>query len=92
MLGVHSLVNLNQDSSFQLADVDNFHVHQDWNPTADNYDADIAIAVLGRKISFNRFVQPICLWTFTTSYEDLVNSEANVAGWGQTDVNASEFS
>jgi hypothetical protein len=78
------LSSLNKEASLQLANVNSFKIHQDWNPTAENYDADIALAILGRTISFNNFVQPICLWTFTTSYEDLIWKQAIIAGWGQT--------
>lgn len=64
-------------------------VHQDWNPSDDRYDADIALAVLQQTIHFTKFVRPICLWTSTSSYHDLVGHAGYIAGWGKTDFTAS---
>jgi hypothetical protein len=85
------LTTLNLETNYILANVAKFEIHPQWDKNSKNYDADVALAVLGRTIPFNSFVQPICLWTSTSSYEDLVGKEATVAGWGRSDQNASEF-
>jgi len=36
-------------------------MHHDWNPYTPAYDADIAILELRRKVTFNDFIQPICI-------------------------------
>jgi len=37
------------------------HIHHDWNPYIDSYDADIAILELEEEVNFNRYIQPICI-------------------------------
>lgn len=61
-------------------------VHPEWNFQSESYDADVAIAVLARTIPFNKFVRPICLWTETNSYEDLIGQQGVIAGWGKTEM------
>lgn len=62
--------------------VTDIHIHPDWNYKTQNYDADIAIAVLLRTIVFNKFVKPICLWPSAQTYDDIVGVKGVVAGWG----------
>lgn len=85
------MTDLSHETDYILAPVAKFEVHFEWNPqNLQNFDADIALAILGRVISFSTFVQPICLWTSSNGFEDLVNKEGTVAGWGRSDENASE--
>lgn len=63
-------------------------VHPDWNPNDDKYDADIALAILIKVVNFNVFIMPICLWTDTSSYEDIEGKKGVVAGWGKTEFKA----
>jgi hypothetical protein len=65
-----------------------FVIHPDWSYGSDQYDADIAIAILTRTITFSKFVKPICIWTSTTSHDDLIGRKGIVAGWGKTEFNA----
>jgi V8-like Glu-specific endopeptidase len=90
-IGKYDLTTLNQETNYILANVAKFEIHPEWDKNSKNFDADVALAILGRKIPFSNFVQPICLWTSTSSYEDLVGKEVTVAGWGRSDQNASEF-
>jgi len=36
-------------------------IHRDWNVEAESFDADIAILTLSNDVTFNRYIQPICL-------------------------------
>jgi secreted trypsin-like serine protease len=87
-LGKHN-INLLSEQYNVVSSVVKFVIHPDWNSNDDRYDADIAIAVLTRKISFNKFIIPICLWTSTSNTDDLVGKTGVIAGWGKTKVNAS---
>lgn len=71
-----------------VSGVSEFIVHSDWNYNAESYDADIAIAVLTRTVTFSKFVKPICLWTNTIGYNDLIGKNGFVAGWGKTEKDA----
>lgn len=79
---------LNGEPGSIVSGVSEFIIHPDWNHTADSYDADIAIAVLSRTVVFNKFVKPICLWTGTIGYDDLIGKEGIIAGWGKTERDA----
>ena len=37
------------------------NIHPDWNTLTQAYDADIAVLVLEKEVTFNEHVQPICL-------------------------------
>lgn len=87
-LGKYNLENLAGDHYFIVSGVDRFDVHPDWNINDDKYDADIAIAILIRTIGFTKFIKPICLWTGSSSYEDLVGRKGTIAGWGKTEYSA----
>lgn len=86
-LGKHSLESLSE-KNYLVSGVSQFIIHPEWNFADAQYDADIAIAVLFRTITFTKFVKPICLWTATTSYKDIVGRSGVVAGWGKTETEA----
>lgn len=85
-IGKHNLEALGGESGFVYSGVAQLIVHPSWNHTDDRYDADIAIAVLVRTVTFNRFVKPICLWQETTDFQDLIGKKGVVAGWGKTEL------
>ena len=51
----------------------------DWKPRHPAYDADIAILFVASEITYNAFVQPICL---PASEVDVFNVRGSVAGYG----------
>lgn len=63
-------------------------IHPQWNPRDTRFDADLALAVLIKPIAFTKFIKPICLWTATPSYNDLVGRGGIVVGWGKTATSA----
>lgn len=89
IIGKHNLESLiDGEQNFIVSGATEFIVHPDWDFNDDRFDADIAIAVLLRTVTFSKFVKPICLWTSTTSYDDLVGKKGVVAGWGKTETKA----
>jgi V8-like Glu-specific endopeptidase len=63
-----------------ISGVSKFVLHPNWSSQSESFDGDIAIAVLLRTIQFTNFIQPICLWTQSKDYKDIVNSIGIVAG------------
>jgi hypothetical protein len=54
-------------------------IHDDWNPSTERFNDDIAILMMERDVHFTNFIKPICLWN------SIVEPSANdgiVAGWG----------
>lgn len=80
ILGGH---NIDQMDGTEVR-VKKFIVHPRWNPSATIFNYDIAVAVLSRRVSFNKYIKPICLPTSSESFEDVVGAKASVAGWGKT--------
>lgn len=62
-----------------------FHIHPKWKTSEIRYDNDIAIVVLSRPVNFNENVRPICIWTKTSNYEDMIERNGIVSGWGLTE-------
>lgn len=60
MLGAHN-VKQSFEKGRTTVKVKNIHIHQDWNPYIDQYDADIAIIELEADVKLSRFIQPICI-------------------------------
>lgn len=87
-IGKYDLESLNGEKNYIVTGVTKLIIHPDWNINSDRYDADIAVAVLFRTIPFSKFVKPICLWTQTISYEDLIGKNGIVAGWGKTEFDS----
>lgn len=92
LIGKHNIDSLQGENNHVLSGVVRLEKHPDWNYLDDRYDADIAIAVLLRTIEFTKYVRPICLWTGTDSYRDLVGKKAVVAGYGKTELTATTSS
>lgn len=86
--GKHNLDSLSGEQGYIVSGVTQLIVHPDWNFLSDRFDADIALAVLLRTVEFSSFVRPICIWTETTSYTDLVGKNGIIAGWGKTEFTA----
>ena len=72
-----------------MSGVSKFVVHPSYNAFVESFDADIAIAVLHRTIQFSNFIKPICLWTQTSNYYDIISKQGVVAGWGKTETSVS---
>lgn len=86
--GKHNIESLTEDRNYIQSGASEFHLHQDWKTDDNRFDADIAVVVLSRRIPFNKFIKPICLWTSTSSYEDIVDRQGIISGWGKTEFDS----
>ena len=65
LFGAYALRNFHKEG--RTSSPENVQVHRDWNPSHENYDANIAIIRFkDDAITFSPKVQPICLWNMTT--------------------------
>lgn len=87
-MGKNNLNTLNGEPGNIVSGVSEFIIHSEWNYNSESYDADIAIAVLSRTVVYNKFVKPICLWTSSIGYQDIIGKNGIVAGWGKTEKDA----
>lgn len=74
----------NLEKNYITSRVSQLVTHPQWNPRDTRFDADLALAILTKPIRFTKFIKPICLWTATPSYNDLVGRAGIVVGWGKT--------
>ncbi|CAG9804120.1 unnamed protein product [Chironomus riparius] len=88
-IGKHLINTFANEKDFVVAPVTSFVIHPEWNAYSGTYDADIAIALLSRTIQFTSFIKPICLWTYTDNYYDIVNKFGVIAGFGKTESSVS---
>lgn len=70
----------NKENDFAVSGASKFIIHPDWQPKKETFDADIAAVVLVKTITFTNFVRPICIWTQTRSYDDIINVQGVIAG------------
>lgn len=80
-LGKSDLNSLNE-RGYITTGVQSISVHSDWGLHEGSYDADIAALVLLKTIIPRRFIMPICIWTSTKSFADLIGSKGTITGWG----------
>ncbi|KAG5681576.1 hypothetical protein PVAND_010995 [Polypedilum vanderplanki] len=88
-LGKYYLNSQPQERDYIISAVAEFKVHSDWNPYAESFDGDIAAAILIRTIQFTNFIRPICIWTATQSYNDIINRNGAIVGYGKTEFSSS---
>lgn len=87
-VGKSNIDSLLKESHYVVSVTQQLIVHPDWSSTSQQYDSDIAIAVLVKTVTFNKFVKPICIWRETSSYRDIVGQYGTVGGWGKTEFDA----
>lgn len=85
-LGKYYLHTQANERDFIISGVSQFFIHTDWNAFSESFDGDIAAAILVRTIQFTNFIQPICIWASTQTYNDIVNVQGIVAGYGKTET------
>lgn len=83
--GKNNLDALIGEKGYVLSTALYLYVHPNWDSGEVLFSNDIAIAVLQRAVVFSFYVKPICIWRKTQSYEDMVQKDGAVAGWGKTD-------
>ncbi|CAG9812257.1 unnamed protein product [Chironomus riparius] len=60
ILGAHNISQSHEKGKITVG-LKATHIHHEWNPNVDSYDADIAILELENEIPFTQFIQPICI-------------------------------
>lgn len=81
-LGRYSLVDWSEVGTV-TSNVEQIVIHTDYKRQRDSYDADIAILIMTRRIEFNEFVRPACLWPGTSSIQEIEGKNGVVVGWGK---------
>lgn len=80
VLGAHDVHRI-EDNITVIATVCRISLHHDWNPDTDDFKGDLAVIKLCGKVTWNRYIRPVCLPTKGVS-----NVTAGVVyGWGQYD-------
>ena len=79
-LGKFNLSVLNEPGS-KSSWVSQIIIHPDWKPQDQNFDADLAVVVLGKEVEFSEFIQPVSL---PPQSENDVTGRGTIAGWGQS--------
>lgn len=80
-IGKYNIESFDDEQNFIVSGVTQLVIHPQWNYRDEHFDADIAVAILVKTLLFTKFVKPICLWTISTSFEDLVGKTAVISGW-----------
>lgn len=82
IFGAHDLTSDDEIGRYELTPK-RIIIHEDWNANSSQYDADLALLRFKKEsITFNLFVQPICLWKSETQ---LSATMGTVAGWGESE-------
>lgn len=81
-LGRYSLIDWSEVGSV-ATNVDQILIHTDYKKQRDSFDADIAILVITKRVEFNEFVRPVCLWPGKSSIQEIEGKNGVVVGWGK---------
>ncbi|CAG9811188.1 unnamed protein product [Chironomus riparius] len=82
LVGVHDLNDRFEIGRSPNA-VQSIILHPDWNPKTEAFDADIAVLVLEEKVTFTKYIQPVCLID-PSSFLTTLNSGV-VVGYGKSE-------
>lgn len=81
-LGRYSLIDWSEVGSVS-SNVEKIVIHTDYKRQRESYDADIAILIMTRRVEFNEFVRPACLWPGLSTIQELEGKKGVVVGWGK---------
>lgn len=81
-LGRYSLIDWSEVGSIST-NVEQIIIHTDYKKQKDSFDADIAILITTKRVEFNQFVRPACLWPGSTNIEEIEGKSGIVVGWGK---------
>lgn len=59
-------------------------IHPDWKTDSNNYDSDIAIAILSASVQYTDYIIPACIYPARKDNSDIVRSFGSLVGWGTT--------
>lgn len=81
-LGRYSLVDWSETGSI-ATNVDQIIIHSDYKIHRDSFDADVAILIMSKRVEYNQYVRPVCLWEPDSSLQDVEGKRGTVVGWGK---------
>lgn len=82
LLGKSDLHDWSEDKIITIG-VSEIVPHPDYLTHNSTFDADIAILWLKKKVAYNKFIKPICLWDQGDSVTKLEGTMGTVVGWGK---------
>lgn len=82
LLGKYNLTS--EEKNVIQSQVMAIHINPQWNASSFKYDADLAILVLNVKVSFSRYIRPVCL---PNKIVPINGMSGSIAGWGLIDNN-----
>lgn len=81
-LGRYNLINWNEVGAIS-ASVDQIIIHPDYKRySSESYDADMAVLIMQRPVTYTQYIRPICLWPERDDIKDIEGNSGSVVGWG----------
>lgn len=71
------------EAGAKAVQVKEIFIHSDYMSKDTSYDADIAVLIMRRRVKFNEFIRPICLWSDVDSLSSIEGQLGTVVGWGK---------
>lgn len=82
-LGQHNIRRLHDSSTISMG-LESLNVHPEFlKDPKGSYDADIAVLVLERAVTFSEFIKPVCLWQEETDETKVFGKTGVIVGWGK---------
>merc|ERR1711994_207541 len=85
MAGAHNVRASSEPHRIEITSYEGF-THPDWN--SNDLNSDIALVKLPSKITFNDYIRPACLPTYSDVGNDYVGEPTTPVGWGKNSDNA----
>jgi len=85
MAGAHNVRASSEPHRVEITSYEGF-THPDWN--SNDLNSDIALVKLPSKITFNDYIRPACLPTYSDVGNDYVAEPTTPVGWGKNSDNA----
>ncbi|KAJ8711115.1 hypothetical protein PYW07_008357 [Mythimna separata] len=86
-LGVHDLEDWNDDI-IVTSTVKRSTIHEGYDTTT--FQNNIIVLTLNKRVTFNRYIRPACLWSGDTELSRVVGATGLIAGWGDREANKNE--
>lgn len=82
-LGQHNIRRLHDASTISMG-LESLNVHPEFlKDPKGSYDADIAVLVLERAVTFSEFIKPVCLWSGDPDETAVFGKTGVIVGWGK---------
>ncbi|GAB0092288.1 hypothetical protein DMENIID0001_072780 [Sergentomyia squamirostris] len=71
-----------QDQGTQIIYPQSVNIHPNYRKR-NNVDSDLAVVVVSEPVTYTTFIRPACLWTGSSSKEEIIGLKGFSAGWGR---------